>query len=128
MQGILVVKNVGGGVAHDVTLVTSWGDAKVKAPTLAPDEKSEARPAIPRKDWDEHKRKANQLIQCRTASGSVMSRESSMMSKYRKFQPEGFGSSPSLPRGRSPGGLSAKFRNLSLAPWPTVRFSTCPGE
>jgi hypothetical protein len=54
-EGQILVENVGGGAAHDVTVETSWGLAPVDNPVLQPEKQSVARAQLTRADWDQRR-------------------------------------------------------------------------
>lgn len=51
MEGRIDVQNVGGGLAQDIVLTTSWGEAKVQLPILRPEDKSVAGARITMEEW-----------------------------------------------------------------------------
>jgi len=51
MEGRIQVENVGGGVAHSIVLITSWGEATAGNPVLRPSEKTFAGARITNDEW-----------------------------------------------------------------------------
>jgi hypothetical protein len=55
MEAMIEVENVGGGIAQDIVLVTSWGEGPVDTPVLHPKERKVARVRISSDEWAEKK-------------------------------------------------------------------------